>query len=909
MQSTDLAIIDKFKRVGYNKLTPIQEKALPVLARGVNALLVAPTGSGKTESAVIPIFAMLSSGRSEGIRAIYITPLRALNRDVLRRIIRYAELEGLKVDVRHGDTSESAKRRMTKEPPDVLITTPETLAIILTNEKMLNVMKNLHWVVIDEVHELVSNERGAHLALSLERLQAASTNEIIRIGLSATIGNLDEAAKFVAGIDRRCAVLVDSSVREYDIEVKFVQGSLNDVSRLIADHVKENFPNNSVLLFTNTRDEAEYISTVMKNHANGVKIDVHHGSLSKDMREETESKLRNGTTGIVVCTSSLELGLDIGSVELVIHYGSPRQVSKLIQRIGRSRHKLRQSAKGLLVTNSSDDELEAMAIIRRMKRGSIEQQLMHELSLDVLTHHLVGLALQHKNVTIDQAYKIIARAYPFRQVTTQDIESCLRILDSNRIVNYDRENSTFRRRIKAYKYYFDNISTIPDVLKFEVVDTVSKRIIGSLDQEFVGDYGEQGNVFVLRGSQWRVLAVDDSKLRVSVEPMRGAAVNVPYWVGEMIPVDYETAVEVGRLRRMLAKGSTLVNGKTVQHFYRDLKVIPDHNTIVVESSRQKNAIVIHGCFGTKANNTLCALLSTILSSKLGYMVESRSDAYRIILSSNARITKQHITDCFNDEYDLETVIIASLTNTHNVNWRTWQVAKRFGLIDKKAVYDRKAARLIYERYAKTAISKEAIRELMHDKYDIKTTSYILQRIKKNEIKVIWIDVEGFSDLAKPILEHSTRFSAMPLSVEQGVIELVKERLQKTKHKLICIRCGKWERLMETKDVPEKLYCTLCRSRLITTTYASDYELANIIRTKLNGGKLSQDDEHRFNRAWKAASLIHNFGRKALVVLSGYGVGVDTAARVLRNSIDDSEIYRQIYEAERQYITTRGFWDD
>jgi len=909
MQNVDLDIIDRFKRIGYDKLTPIQKKALPVLSRQINALLVSPTGSGKTESAVIPIFKMLASDNDSGIRAIYITPLRALNRDVLRRIIRYAELEGLKVEVRHGDTSASAKKKMTIDPPDVLITTPETLAIILTNERLLNVMKNLKWVVIDEVHELISNERGAHLALSLERLQAITTDEIIRIGLSATVGNLDAAAKFVAGTKRKCAVLTDNSVREYDIEVKFVKGSLNEVARFTLDYVKENYPEASVLFFTNTRDEAEYISSVMKNHASSVKVDVHHGSLSKDMREETEGRLRSGTAGIVVCTSSLELGIDIGSVELVIHYGSPRQVSKLMQRIGRSRHNLNRSANGLLITNNPDDEIEVMAIIRRMNRSSIEEQVMHELSLDVLAHHLVGLAFQNKSVSTEEAYKIVTKAYPFSQVTINDIESCLTLLDRNRIVNYDIEKLIFRKRIKAYKYYFENISTIPDILKFEVVDTVSKKIIGSLDQEFVGDYGEQGNVFVLKGSQWRVLAVDDSKLRLSVEPMGGAAINIPYWVGEMIPVDYETALEVGRLRGMVLRGNASVSNTNLQEFYKELHCIPDHRNIVAESAKHRNSVVIHACFGTRVNNTLTALLSTILSSKLGYMVESRTDAYRIILSSNARIGKQHMLDCFNDDYDLEAVIVASLTNTHNINWRTWQVAKRFGMIDKKAVYDRNAARLIYDRYSKTAISREAIRELMHDKYDIPLTSSVLERIKKGQINVIWHDIGKFSELARPILERSTRFSATPLSVEQGVIELVKERLQKTRHKLICIRCGIWERVMATKDVPDSLCCTKCRSRLITTTYVSDYELATIIKTKLKGGKLSSDDEHRFNRAWKASSLIHNFGRKAVLVLSGYGVGVDTAARLLRNSVDDSEIYKQIYEAERQYVVTRGFWKD
>jgi ATP-dependent Lhr-like helicase len=910
MQNADLTILDKFKSAGYDQLTSIQEKALPVLSRRINALLVAPTGSGKTEAAVIPIFTMLAAdGKQKGIRAIYITPLRALNRDVLRRIIKYAETEGLSVEVRHGDTSAQKRRKIAMEPPDVLITTPETLAIILTTERMLNALHNLEWIIIDEVHELISNERGAHLSLSLERVQAIAPKEITRIGLSATVGNLDEAAKFVGGTKRKCAVLVDNSIREYDIDVKYVKGSLNSVAKFIANYVKDNYNYGSVLLFTNTRDEAEYIATVMKSLANGVKVDVHHGSLSKEVREETETRLRSGGAGIVVCTSSLELGLDIGSVELVIHYGSPRQVSKLMQRIGRSRHKIRQSAKGMLVTNNADDELEAMAIIRRMRRSSIEEQKMHEASLDVLAHQLVGLTFQMGSVSLEEAYNLVTKSYPFREVTLQDIESCLDLLDSSRIIWYDREQGIFKRKIKAYKYYYGNISTIPDVLKFEVVDTVSKKIIGSLDQEFVGDYGEQGNVFVLKGSQWRVLAVDDSKLRVSVEPMHGAAVNIPYWVGEMIPVDYETAAEVGKLRKLVLRGKVNVGNTLIQDTYKELKNLPDDNTIVVESARNRNTVVLHTCFGTKVNNTLTSLLSTIISSKTGYLVDARSDAYRIILSSTARIGKQHIMDCFNDDYDLESVIIASLTNTHNVNWRTWCVSKRFGLISKEAVYDRKAARLIYDRYSKTAISREAIRELMHDKYDIKLTSSILERIKNNAIKTVWLEIEKFSDLAKPILEHSTRFSATPLSVEQGVIELVKERLQKTRHKLICIRCGKWERVMETREVPDNLHCTKCRSRLITATYASDYELANIIIKKLKGSKLSEENDHKFMRAWKTASLIHNFGRKALLVLSGYGVGVDTAARVLRNNVDDDGIYKQVYDAERQYITTRGFWDD
>jgi ATP-dependent Lhr-like helicase len=906
--------VDKFGREGFNSLTVIQQKALPVITRKVNCLLVAPTGSGKTEAAVLPIFAMLSSDQrnyKSKIRAIYITPLRALNNDVLRRIIKYAESENLRIQIRHGDTTTLAKKKIVEDPPDILITTPESLAVILTIEKMLDALRSLEWIVVDEIHELISNERGAHLSIGLERLQAASLQQVTRIGLSATLGNLNEAARFISGTNRKHAVIVDNSVRKYDVDVKFIKGSINDVAHFVVEYVKTNRIAGSVLLFTNTRDEAEYIGTILKNQ-NDIRVDVHHGSLSKDVREDTEVRLREGLVDIVVCTSSLELGLDIGSVELVIHYGSPRQVSKLMQRIGRSRHAQGNSAKGLIVTNNPDDEIEALAIIRRMRRRSIEEQVMHNQALDVVAHHLVGLALQTRSqIRLEDAFDLIAKAYPFSKISFYDIEGCIDLLDANRIIKYEREDGSYKRRLKAYKFYFENLSMIPYVLKFEVIDSISNRRIGTLDQQFVGDYGEKGNVFVLKGSQWRVISVDERRMQVNVEPLHGIAINVPYWVGETIPVDCETAEEVGLLRNQAAKKVIkLCTSSTIEDTFNSIKIIPDSKNVVIESSIAKNTVIIHSTFGTKVNNTLASMLSAILSSQLGYEVETKSDPYRIMLSSSAKIGKGHIESIFNDTYDFEPVIIASLTGTHHINWKVWMVAKRFGMISREAVYDRKVARLIYDRYAKTPISKESIRELLHDKYDIPQTKKVLTDVKNGIIKLHWSDIIEFSSLGEPILEHSgKKFSASPLSIEKGVIELIKERLEKTKHRLICIRCGKWERTMETKETPETISCPTCKSKLITATFWSDNDMAKIIIKRLTGDKLSKDENHKFNRAWKVASLINNFGRKALIVLAGYGIGADTAARILRNYIDDEEIYRSIYEAEKQYVMTHRFWND
>ncbi|HSF27638.1 MAG TPA: DEAD/DEAH box helicase [Nitrosopumilaceae archaeon] len=896
----------KFHSLGFKNLTYIQKKAIPIIFQKIDSLVIAPTGSGKTETAVIPIFTHLAKSKKLGkIKALYITPLRALNRDVFRRIIKYAENECLSIQIRHGDTTQSARKKITESPPDILITTPETLLILLTQKKILDALSELEWIIIDEVHELLGNERGSQLSLSLERLQLNSKQEITRVGLSATVGNTEESAKFIVGTKRKCKIIQDNSIRKYDVEVKYIDGTISDVVDHIIEYVTKNHPNSPVLLFTNTRGESEYLASILREKTT-LRVELHHGSLSQEIREETEETLRQGRPGIIVCTSSLELGLDIGSVELVIHYGSPRQVSKLIQRIGRSKHNRDSSAKGLIITNNPDDEFEAYAILERVKEKSIEDQIIHEGALDVLAHHLVGLSMQLGNVPVDLAFQIIKQAYPFRNITIENLFSVLEILHHNSILFFDKEEMVFQKKGRAFRYFFENLSTIPDILKFKVFDTASKKIIGSLDQRFVGDYGDPGNVFVLRGMQWRILNIDESSLKINVEPVQSAGINVPYWEGENIPVDYTTANKVGIFRTKVQTNSLLVSN----HIINNLKLdpIPNEKTIVVESLRARNTVVIHSCFGTKINSTLSMLLSTMISAKTGYLIDSRSDAYRIIMSSNGRILEKQVLDTLNEVYDLAPVVSASLTGTHNINWRTWCVAKKFGIVGREAVYDRKAARFIYEKYSKTPLANEVLRELFHDKYDLENTEILLEKIRSNEIKIKWIEVENFSKLAESILDHTTKYYASPANIDKGILDLVKTRLLKTKHRLICVRCGKWERVVETREVNNTLSCHYCKSHQITATYYSDYDLAKIIQKKHAGKKLTTEENHKFVRAWKISSLLENFGKTALIVLSGYGVGADTGARILRNMIGEEELYKQIYEAERQYVTTRGFWD-
>ncbi len=564
----DANLTAKFHSLGFKQLTQIQIKAVPIISQKKDTLVIAPTGSGKTECSVIPIFSHLKQSKKSGkIKAIYVTPLRALNRDVFRRIVHYAENDGLSIEIRHGDTPQSTRKKISNAPPDVLITTPETLVILLTQKKMLDALSELEWIVIDEVHELLGNERGSQLTLSLERLQLNSNLDLTRIGLSATIGNPEESGKFVAGTKRKLKIIRDSSIRKYDVKVKYVKGTISDVAQYISDYVTKLDLNSPVLLFTNTRGESEFLASILKEKST-LKIELHHGSLSKQVREETEHSLRDGMRGIVVCTSSLELGLDIGSIELVIHYGSPRQVSKLIQRIGRSRHSKGSSAKGLIVTNNADDEYEANALLERIKEGSIEDQKIHDGSLDVLAHHIVGLTIQLGQVEVDKAFEIFTKAFPFRNLTLDDFYNILDLIDSNYLLFFDRDNMILRKKSRTYSYYFQNLSTIPDILKFKVIDTVGKKIIGTLDQRFVGDYGDSGNVFVLRGLPWKILNVDEKSFKVNVEPFRSGGITVPYWEGENIPVDYKTASKVGSFRTKVKKGKiSFLNNLITQVHY------------------------------------------------------------------------------------------------------------------------------------------------------------------------------------------------------------------------------------------------------------------------------------------------------------------------------------------------------
>tara|TARA_E500000081_G_scaffold154357_1_gene191049 strand:- start:108 stop:2876 length:2769 start_codon:yes stop_codon:yes gene_type:complete len=908
----DPTISKKFKSIGFEELTEIQKEAIPEILEEKNCLIIAPTGSGKTECATIPIFSKLKTRKvSKKIKALYITPLRALNRDVFKRIINYAENENLKIEIRHGDTSQANRKRIADNPPDILITTPETLVNLLSQKKHLDALSDLEWVIIDEVHELLASERGSQLCLSLERLQIKSKNQIHRIGLSATVGNPEEAGRFLVGTDRKFQLIHDTSLRNYDVDVVFVDGIMDDVAVKIIEYIKKEQITSPVLLFTNSRGESERLSSILKQKTS-INVELHHGSLSRQVREETEDMLRDGKSGIVVCTSSLELGLDIGSVELVIHYGSPRQVSKFMQRIGRSKHDRGDSARGLIITENADDEFEIQAIIERIKEGSIEEQKIHHGSLDVLAHHLVGLSMQVGNVPIEAALKLTKLAYPFRDISLEEFFDVLEILALRDLIIFNDDKTEYKKNTAffATKYHFQNLSTIPDILKFKVVDTIENKFIGTLDQRFVGDL-DKDQIFVLRGSQWRVLNIDEKSFKINVLPIRSSQeIPVPKWEGVNIPVDFKTANKVGAFRTKVQNGSLKMMNNIISNL--DFPKVPDEKTIVIESHRlpQKSVLILHSCFGTKINSTLKVILETLLDASLASRVKSSSDAYRILLSVESRFTKKHITDVFLSDFDINEIMSVALKGKNDVTWKTFCVGKKFGFYDRSDVYVKNEIRYDFERNIDTPLVKEAFRELFHEKFDLEGAQRIIDLIKENKIQVEWVDVDKFSKLAEPVLDQTVMSYTNPANIDKEMLLKVKTRLMQTKQRLICVRCGLWQQVM-TPNETHPLRCKYCKGQQITCTYEYDHELVKIIQKKHQGKKLTPDENKNFQKAWKVSSLLSSFGKTALIVMAAYGVGPDTGARILKNRVegDDDYLIKQIIIAEKTYTLTRGFWKD
>ncbi len=594
--------------------TEVQARSWPVIASARHALISAPTGSGKTLAAFLSCLDRLfkqgvSRELEDRTQVLYVSPLKALSNDVQKNLqqplaeIAEAALEAgllmpeIRVAVRTGDTPVSDRQRMLRQPPHILITTPESLFLLLTAEKSRALLRGIQTVIVDEIHALAPNKRGAHLALSLERLEEGMRSKPVRIGLSATQRPIDTIARFLLGAGssfvKREAPLVKRDTndeiratndvtiidighrRELDLGVEVPKDELGavatnaiwgDIYDRLAELVCEH---RSTLVFVNTRRLAERVAHHLNERLGSGVVAAHHGSLSKQLRLSAEERLKRGQTRVVVATASLELGIDVGTVDLVCQIGSPRAIAVALQRIGRSGHWLGAMPKGRLFATTRDELVECAALVRAIRAGTLDRVEVQPEPLDILAQQIVAAAATQE-WREDDLFALCRRAYPYRALNRRDFDAVVRMLAEGfttrrgrrgAFLHHDRINRRVRARRGARLAAITSGGAIPDTANYAVIAEPDGTVVGSLDEDFAVE-SLAGDIILLGNSSWRIRGVETGKVRV--EDAHGAPPTIPFWRGEAPARTVELSAEVAAVReeieRLLAPHSSLSRG-------------------------------------------------------------------------------------------------------------------------------------------------------------------------------------------------------------------------------------------------------------------------------------------------------------------------------------------------------------
>ena len=907
-----------------------QKLAIPTISSGLNALIVAPTGSGKTEAALLKIFDRILIEKPKAISALYITPMRALNRDLLDRVMWWAKELELEVSVRHGDTSSYERQLQVEFPPDLMITTLEQLQPMLTGRKIRELLRNVKYIILDEVHETVDSKRGVQLTVALERIRELC-GDFQLIMLSATVSRPQDVADFFSG-GRVSKVIKADTEKQIDIKVINPKLKLEDTKiagkifssketaarlRTIMELINDS---KATLVFTNTRDFAEILASRIKALDRNFPVEIHHSSLSKEVRIKAENDFKQEKVKSLIATSSLQLGIDIGAVDLVLQYMSPRQVTQLLQRSGRAGHNLSKISKGIIIATDLDDIFESSVIARKALSNELEDLVFHENSYDVLAHQIIGLTFDFGTVDLEKAYNIIKRAYPFRNLSYPEFLEVCKQLDRLGLVFLD---GYIRKKTRGFSYYFENLSTIPSLKQYRVFNILDNSFVGVLDEEFVAIHGEPNTKFIVKGQPWKIITVEGDK--VIAEPVEGIEAAIPGWEGELIPVLYEVAQEVGRLRALikenLKSGSEKktvseitklypVDENSAKDMIKAIKsqikygVVPDDKIILIEDF--ENLAVIHSCFGTNVNETLGRVIVSLLTSRVG-SVGFKTDPYRIMIqfqNKNVNLIKDIL---FNTEPEhLQSYLELSLTKSELFQWKFVHVAKRFGAISKNAEFGKVRMQRIIEDFAGTPIYKETLKELQTEKLDLKMATEILRKIQNKEISVIF--KPGLSPLGKIGVMHKYAEVIGPEKPELEIFELFKQRLLNTKIRLVCVNCGDWDQLIAVKDIKDNMKCKKCDARVLAVLKENWTGATKIIKKALRKSPLSQMEKSKYERAKERAELFLVYRRKAAMTMAGKGVGATTAKRILsKYHKDEDGLMRDILNAERNFVRTRRFW--
>jgi len=897
--------------------TDIQKSSIPVILNRNNVLLMAPTGSGKTEAAILPLLRLVKDSNAQGIKILYVAPLRALNRDLLLRLEKIGEAMGITIKARHGDTVQSERRRQSLKPPDILITTPETLQALFTGKKLREHLKSVLAVVVDEIHEIAEDKRGVQLSLALERLERLKNGRIQRIGLSATVGSKDEVARFLVGVDRDVEIIQSKIKKEFDIEVEtpeiFEEDIMNAENLKISPYVASSIrrikelidAHKSILLFVNTRQMAETLSSRF-NLMEMNFIDVHHSSLSKETRIDVESRFKNGEIKGIVCTSSMELGIDVGAVDLVIQYGSPRQVSKLLQRVGRAGHKTYLVSKGIIL--SSDEEIcESAVIAKNALNYTIESSLIPEKPLDVLSHQIIGLSMESNEVSIEEAYSTFKKSYPYRNMSREDFWKVLYFLESIKLI-WINNGITYKRSKQGMFYYYENLSMIPDTKQYRVVEVGTGSSLGVLDENFIVSNIEVGGNFIVRGRTWKVLNIEDEKIEVTETRSVGA---IPSWEGELIPVPLFVSRDVfdifGDKSRVEDLPITNDTKKVLYDLFDEQSRYFSYskNSLVIEDIGE--FVILHIFNGSKANDTLGRVITSLLAQRFGESIGMRTDPYHIMIKfpqgirDGGAIVKNTLLE-LNEDHVIPILDIV-LKNTPLFEWKMIQIAKRFGVI--KANSEKYLMKNILRLYRNTPLYEETLNELYHDKLEIEPVKEFIRDLKNGRINIAVNKNNEPSTFTRYLLEGSSFELLYPKRPDKEIIKYLKKRLLEKRVTVACLHCRNWKTTLSVKNFDDNPKCPQCGARYIGVLRRR--EDLEIVR-KGHKGRIDEEEKKTLKEIKDSADLILPYGKKAIIVLAGIGIGPRTAKRILaKDRKDEEDLFKDILAAERVYARTKMFW--
>jgi ATP-dependent Lhr-like helicase len=851
---TDVA---QLVRERFGELTEIQKLTIPRVLAGENVLILAPTGFGKTESALLPILEKIKEkpalAGEEGIRALYITPLRALSRDLKGRFDWWCERLGVTHDIRTGDTTLAERAAHRKKPPQILLTTVESLQALMMGRVMRKHLTSVEFVIVDEVHDILDNKRGAQLSMGLERLSTIAKFQ--RIGISATVANENEAAKLLFG-ERPFAVCEAGKNRPMDVSVENIVSHDERLKRM-----KELIGESRSLLFVNTRSTAEELGASLKKA--GAPIEVHHGSLSKEIRLSTEDRFKRGEIKSILATSSLELGIDVGDVSLVVQYGSPHQAFRLTQRVGRSGHSFEKTPRGIIFSTDFDDMLESEVVRVLSSNGWMEDKRVERGALDVIAHQLVGICLDSGPMKLAQAHEILSRSYAYG-IDYDKLRMVALQLYGEGILNYEEAGRDVfvRIRPRARIYYSSFLSTIPKTKRFLMRDISANRPVSSLDEEFVVNL-EPGASFFSRGLPWRV--VDITEEEVLAEPSSASEIAVPSWTGEDIPVSFEVAQDVGRMRALK----------------KEVSPLPDDKTVVMEII--EDLIIVHACFGSRVNSGLSRIFSQNLSRSMGESVRAVSDPYRLMVRLPYPLKEEVIRRAFADIRDVRGQLSEALVNSSLLKFKFLHVGRMFGLLSEEATVN---SRFI-DALRNSVVYEEAMRSIFFRYFDVPKTEEVLGKLKKGGLKLVVDTRKHPSYFAKIGIDRvSGGEYAGAFEPRERMIAAFKENAMSKTLRLVCLNC-KATRYLHLAGAPEIIKCHKCGEKSLAL--------------------LNREGEPRSDMEF-SAGLIRAYGKKALLALSTYGVGPRTADRVLRKlQREEGSFYLDLIEAQKLFIKNKRFW--